>query len=544
MHFLKLLRDENTLDLRRLVVMVFIAGISNTAVLALVGGVTGSGSEHGHHGGYSTGIRIIVMFVLALCIYTLSQRYVMVNCAAEIERIMHRIRNRLVEAVRRCELLEVERIGRTRILNAVSKEIQILAQSANSLVQIAPLAVLVVCGVGYMMMVSLVAFLLAAGFIVIAGTMYVVRAKRVDRAIGAASVAEYELHDLITGFIEGFKEVKLNRRRGEAVTGDVAGLSRRAGDQRLLAQVEFTHNYLFVQNIFLLLLGAMAFLVPILTSGSVSGQTLTKTVLVTLFIFGPLSGIIGVVPVLANANTSALRVLDLEMILARLESPLTDDGSVFSGFQEIRLENIRFRFDQPGGDQPFEVGPLDFTLRRGETLFISGGNGSGKSTMMRLLTALYQPTSGTILVDGRPLRPEGVEAYRSLFSAVFSDYHLFRSLYGIDSDAIGEVPGLIHIFELDDKTHLDDESFTTVDLSAGQRKRLALIVAMLERRPICVLDEWAADQDPIFRKKFYEELLPLLKKRGMTVIAVSHDDKYFGVADRRLHMEDGRFVPL
>ena len=159
---------------------------------------------------------------------------------------------------------------------------------------------------------------------------------------------------------------------------------------------------------------------------------------------------------------------------------------------------------------------------------------------MRLLTSLYWPKDGYIAVDGQPVTHEDVENYRALFTAVFSEYHLFKKLYGVAPEALVEIPDLLKLFEIEDKTELVDGTFTTVNLSAGQRKRVALIVALLERRPICVLDEWAADQDPLFRRKFYEELLPMFKARGMTIIAVSHDDRYFDFADRRLHMEEGQ----
>ncbi len=149
-------------------------------------------------------------------------------------------------------------------------------------------------------------------------------------------------------------------------------------------------------------------------------------------------------------------------------------------------------------------------------MFISGGNGSGKSTFMRLFTSLYWPRDGFIAVDGQPVTHETVENYRALFTAVFSEYHLFKRLYGVAPEALAEIPDLLKLFEIEDKTALVDGTFTTVNLSAGQRKRVALIVALLERRPICVLDEWAADQDPLFRRKFYEDLLPMFKARGMT----------------------------
>ncbi len=190
------------------------------------------------------------------------------------------------------------------------------------------------------------------------------------------------------------------------------------------------------------------------------------------------------------------------------------------------------------------MGPINLTLRAGENVFISGGNGSGKSTLLRLLTTLYWPEAGSISVDGTIVTHENVDAYRALFSSVFSDFHLFKRLYGVEPSAMAEALELLGTFEVADKTRLHEDAFTTIDLSDGQRKRLALIVAMLENRPICILDEWAADQDPAFRRKFYGELLEALRARNVTVISVTHDDRYYGRADRRLHMEEGKLVAV
>jgi putative pyoverdin transport system ATP-binding/permease protein len=91
--------------------------------------------------------------------------------------------------------------------------------------------------------------------------------------------------------------------------------------------------------------------------------------------------------------------------------------------------------------------------------------------------------------------------------------------------------------ELEQKTGIVGRTFSDVNLSTGQRKRLAMIALVLERRPICIFDEWAADQDVHFRQKFYQVILPWLKSQGKTVIAVTHDERYFDAADQRIHLE-------
>lgn len=540
MEFLQLLQTEAALNLRRVTAIAVVAGLSNAAVLALINAAaTTKSGDHGH------AITLGLMFIMVVAAYTVSQRYVMIAAAKEVERIIHRIRCRLIEEVRHCELPEIEHLGHTRIFNGLSKEIQTIAQCGNIMGIVAQMGVLLVFATFYLMWVSMTAFLLALGFISGATILYFARTSRMNRAIQDAAVAEYGLHDFLTGVLDGFKEIKLNDRRSRELAADVIGASLNAADARVKAQTEFGENFVFTQDVFFLLLGTIVFLVPMLSD--TSSDTLVKATAAVLFLFAPISGVVSSVPVFANANASARSIMDLERLLTQPNGGALTvaDQTVpekIQSFREIELREVMFRFHDGDTDRPFQVGPINLTLRAGETVFISGGNGSGKSTLLRLLTSLYWPQHGTILVDGRAVSRGAVESYRTLFSAVFSDYHLFKRLYGIDPDALAEVPPLLEVFELAGKTSLIGNEFSTVDLSAGQRKRLALIVAMVEHRPICVLDEWAADQDPIFRKKFYLELIPMMKAAGITVICVSHDDRYYDVADRRVHMEEGRIA--
>ena len=189
------------------------------------------------------------------------------------------------------------------------------------------------------------------------------------------------------------------------------------------------------------------------------------------------------------------------------------------------------------------LGPLDLAFRRGETVFLSGGNGSGKTTLAKLLTGLYGPTAGEIRVDGAPVGAAGREAYRQMFSAVFWDFHLFEALLGLDRPELNEeARDRLERLGLGRKLAVADGRFSTLDLSAGQRKRLALAVAWLEDRPVCLLDEWAADQDAGWKEVFYRELLPELKARGKTLFVISHDDRFYDAADRLVRLEEGRVV--
>jgi putative ATP-binding cassette transporter len=210
--------------------------------------------------------------------------------------------------------------------------------------------------------------------------------------------------------------------------------------------------------------------------------------------------------------------------------------------RRIELRGGVYAYAGPDGRPAFTVGPCDLTLDAGEVVFIVGGNGSGKSTLVRLLTWLYEPKAGVILWDGQIVDRSNVADYRNLFATVFSDFHLFDRLYGSPGVDPAEADRLLRMMGIATKTQFRDGGFTSLDLSTGQRKRLAFVAALLEDKPVYVLDELAADQDGDFRRRFYEELLPALKARGKTLVVVSHDERYFHVADRVLVMEDGRFV--
>ena len=216
-------------------------------------------------------------------------------------------------------------------------------------------------------------------------------------------------------------------------------------------------------------------------------------------------------------------------------------------FDHIEMRDIMFRYTSTNFPQPrFQIGPIDFDLHAGELVFITGGNGSGKSTFLRVLSGLYPPDSGEIMLDGMRINDHTRDAYRGLISGIFFDYHLFQRLYGIPDAGPGRDQPPAHPVPAggQDRRYRTAQ-FRTLDLSGGQRRRLALIVSLLEKRPILLLDEWTAEQDPEFRRKFYDELLPDLMRAGTTVVVITHDDRYLDelhLPARRIKMDEGRIV--
>jgi putative ATP-binding cassette transporter len=251
----------------------------------------------------------------------------------------------------------------------------------------------------------------------------------------------------------------------------------------------------------------------------------------------PVTGLTGTASLYSKANVELGHLFGLMDSLEKgaTETTTAEAASAFASFQTIALEGITFRYEKGG----FATGPWDLRLRRGELLYLRGGNGAGKSTALKVICGLYRPESGTVRVDGQPVTDASLQSYRELFSAIFTDFHLFERLYGLENVSPDRVQELLHRMQLASKVTFQDGRFSTLDLSTGQRKRLAMIVSLLEDRPIFIFDEWAADQDAHFREHFYTELVPELLLRGKTVLIVSHDDRYWRPEDRVVTVDLG-----
>jgi putative ATP-binding cassette transporter len=395
----------------------------------------------------------------------------------------------------------------------------------------------------YIAYLSFLALALSAVILGIVATLF--HAKSGQLTAGTRDAAEWEnrLYDRLMDLLDGFKEVRLNRGRSDDLYSDIVEVSGTAANIKIRTQSENFKRLVFTQSSVYLLLGAIVFVVPILSD--TTGTSITKTTTALMFVVGVCFGLVQTIPVLSAANASADNIMQLE---AKLQATAAAElGAVPHArrFEKIEMRNIEFRYVDRSSEAVFKVGPVDFTLNSGDLVFITGGNGSGKSTLLKLLAGLYEPDSGEIMLDGVRVNDNTRESYRALITAIFADYHLFQRLYGVPDPDATEVERLLTQFRLQDKTRLAGGEFRTVDLSSGQRRRLALIVALLEQRPILLLDEWAADQDPEYRRKFYFELLPAFNDAGATIVVVTHDDRYLNELERpsrRLRMDEGRFV--
>jgi putative ATP-binding cassette transporter len=273
---------------------------------------------------------------------------------------------------------------------------------------------------------------------------------------------------------------------------------------------------------------------------------MTGYIVATLYLMGPLAGLLGTLSVFSRAAVSLRKVEALGLAL----SGLPDDNRstprnplLAQPFASLELRQVMHHYHREREDDTFMLGPIDLTLRPGELVYLIGGNGSGKSTLAKVITGLYPPAGGEIRLNGTPITDQNRDDYRQCFSTVFSDYFLFDRIFvrgGPDADA--RVKSYLERLHLNHKVAIRDGVFSTTQLSAGQRKRLALLSAYVEERPFYLFDEWASDQDPLFKEVFYTQLLPDLRALGRAVLVITHDDRYFGCADRLVKLDYGRII--
>ena len=538
-HLYRLLLRDTDLFTPHFVRLAVLSGLANAAVLAIVNMAVQTSSE-----GVSSQLRSLLLFGVTIAIYGYSQKRLMVDTCERVEELIGSLRRRLMEAVRNSELFQIERIGKAEIFGNLSRETQVLSQAMPNIIVSVQASILLIASMIYLFFLSKLAFILLATFTTVGAAFHLGRAKQASKHILEAARNDDTLIEGFSDVINGFREVKLNQIKSDQLGEMVTLVSRRSASSRILVHTLNAHDFVLSQLTFFALTGLMVFVVP--TFAEVDTKTITMTTTATLFMLGPVGALVGSFPVFNNANAAARQICELEekLLAGSTARKVIGPLDLFADFSEISLEAQSFSYLATDGEQPFSVGPNSLTIRRGDCIFITGGNGSGKTTFVNLLLTLIPSTNGKIIVDGVGVNDSNVSAYRNLFSAIFSDNHLFKTLYGTAPFDKNEAAELLEEIDILDKVQVVENRFTTTELSGGQRKRLAMVAARLERKPILVLDEWAADQDPAFRTKFYRQIIPTLRTQGYTIIAITHDERFFDVADARYHMEDGKLISM
>jgi len=455
---------------------------------------------------------------------------------------IYKLRLRISGWILASPLRHLEELGSSRLLATLTEDIQAISSGVFSIPTLCVNAAIVIASLAYLGWLSMWVLL---GTLVFMGLSISLVQVLIDRAVRSFTAAREENDALMQHFqaiTNGIKELKLHfQRREDFVQEDLQTTAATLREYRIGSQRAIALSGGVGELSFFVLLGLLVYGLPQIQT--VSAELLSGYVLTISYLMRPIGNTLAILPSLTQAGVALRKIDTLGLSLASRAETLARIGTTDRQFKQIEIRQATHSYQLAGQENTFTLGPVDLTLYPGELVFIVGGNGSGKSTLAKLITGLYVPDAGEILLDGILVDDRNRELYRQLFSTVFADFYLFDRLLGLGlQDLDAQAKTYLEQLQLTHKVTIENGKLSTTALSQGQRKRLALLTAYLEDRPIYLFDEWAADQDPFFREIFYQQLLPELKQRGKAVLVISHDDRYFHLADRLLKLDYGQIV--
>ena len=564
MRLLQFIEKESSKPYKQILLIVIIAGIANSLLLGIVNHATQAVADNENLTQY------FWLYMVALALFLYAQWFAFERAIITIEGAIYNVRIRLTRKIRQVELPFMEEQGSNSLYARFTQSDMLISQAIPQITGAAQMSVLLIFSFLYLAYISYLSFLISMAGMLVSAALFLTKTRRIKALLQEVKQKEVNYFKSISHLINGFKEVKINRKKGRAILQNIATES--AEIEKIKLEVGKQESRLWGHGRVLVytLLPVLIFVIPSISD--IHTDNIYKISSTILFLTGPIAILINTMPVLNRVNLSIDELVSLEaemdQVISKAFSGHNGDDKeeessnlIFSDFKEISMKNVSFTYTSDfgnssdadadsdsgkGNSSDFSAGPFNETIYKGELLFIIGGNGSGKSTYLKLLTGLYypdnSPENSNLFVDSIAIDKTSYPAYRDLFSAIFTDFHLFDKFYGIENIDSGKVNCWLEKMKMQGKVEYKNGGFTRTSLSTGQRKRLAFIAAILEDKPILVMDEFAADQDPQFRQYFYETLLPEIKAMGKTVVAVTHDDHYFHVADRILKMEEGRMV--
>ena len=521
---------------KNIIFMTTLSGLSNAGLLAIVNSASNSAQKDG------VNFRFFAIYIVLFLIFFITKRYSLKNAAIEIEKILKGARDRISRKIMKIELITMENLDSSSLFTRLARDTAVISQASFQITGAVQSVIMIFFAMIYIFTISKIAFLLIITITTIITITYLSFSKEFSRTLLKVDKVEEGFLNSLTSIISGFKELKINFHKREKVLEEHMGILNNLTNSKIKISDLFVTAIMYGEVFLYILLAIIVFILPNLTS--MDSATITKLTAAILFIIGPFGMVVTIAPMVSKTDTAIKNMYDLEEKLDISSSDTSTDERLgeFDDFSTIKLEKVGFDYLSDRGEKLFSIGPIDMKIKKGNIIFITGGNGSGKSTLIKTLLGLYTPQRGEIQVDDKVIDKSNIQAYRNLFSIILGDFYLFDRFYGLENVDEKLVNQLLEEMELTKSTKFIDGRFTNINLSSGQRKRLALILSILEDKPVYVFDEWAADQDPEFRRYFYTKILKNLQAKGKTIVAVTHDDAYFDTADEVLKIDYGRIV--
>jgi len=508
-----------------------VSGLASASLVALINQALAASSSSLA----TLGWRFLLLGIVVLVTRTLSQSLFMrLGQAAKAG-----LRLRTIDRIGRASYPHLEKQGAARSLAILTQDLDTIVVCFVNLPNLTMQGAVVFGCLVYLGFLSWKILLFALVTVAIGSIGFHLANTRARFYLASSRRREDDLVRHFRALFDGAKELKLHWLRKRAFVRDVLAANIEAvRAERTRGYVLYAAAASWGSFIFFTFIGCVLFVFARLFP--IEGHVMSGYAMLFLYMMLPIEGLLAAIPTVSSARVALERI---EQVNAELPVEETTQAQPVGHYESIVLDGVTHRYFREKENDVFTLGPIALSFRPGEVVYLIGGNGSGKTTLAKLLVGLYTPEQGTIRLNGQALTEADRDLYRQHFSVVFSDFFLFDSLFGMRIERLDEhAQTLLEQLQLDHKVKIQDGVFSTLNLSQGQRKRLALLVAYLEDRPFYLFDEWAADQDPLFKDVFYRHLVPALKARGKTVVVITHDDRYFSLADRYVKLEYGQIV--
>ena len=476
-------------------VMSFLVSISHGLLLSIINSAIDNRMNHEFDASHFS------IFIFCMLIFVVGSYFTIYKTTAMVGYFTHRLRTQIIDKITLANLKSMESYARGQIFTHLTKDVSQLASTALESVGVFKAIILITFCVIYLTFLSLPVVIVTLFAIVIGVSIYFWQEGKAKRWLEKAREQEAGFLQLVIDKLDGFKELKINDARNRGLVQNLVSVSDDFRANHARSEFIF-FAYSLISQLALFTILALFVFTPA-NWFSTDSSIIFKIVATLLFMLAPLERIVDFIGPLSRASVAYKRIEDLELLLERsAENLYTGPETTSSLDGPIMLKGLEHSYLNPSDQSTFSTGPLDLKFGKGEITFICGGNGSGKTTLLKLLTGLYLPEKGVIVSNGKEVKLSDVQSYRNLFSVIFSDYHLFKTLFGMTPIPKDRISNFISKFGLSNKTKLVENRYESVLLSTGQQKRLALVTVLAEDRPVIVLDEFAADQDPEFRRYF------------------------------------------
>ena len=528
------------------IVLGALSGICYSLLIPLVqSGINGAGdAANGSDTTVFLGMEIyqykLALLFFAICAFVLVARSIsQVSLMWVAMDVTTDLRKMLYEQIARAPIADLERIGSSKLIATITTDVGRIVFGARALPDLLISAVTIVGMLGFMTYLNYAVFVYVIQAIVFGVVTYQIPVFIANKYFHRSRQRVDQLQEAIQGLIAGAKELKLDAGKRQRYFADVLLENEYAvleAEKAGNTVIRLAANYGDMISFFVI--GVIAYV--FINYHAITPSELVGVVMAMLYITTPIALVINTVPSVVMAKISLNKVNNILRSIPAESYPEVDDEPL-PNWTELRVRGLRYQHMDSEGEAGFQVGPIDLDIRKGQVTFIVGGNGSGKSTLSKLLTLHYAASEGDILYGQTRLTEANFAACRQMIGSIYSDYYLFdRLLCEHKPEEEERIQEYLALLKLEGKVTIDGRKFSTMALSDGQRKRLALLAALLEDKDIYLFDEWAADQDPSFKEVFYRRIVHELKARGKAVIVISHDDRFFDEADRLIYMEQGR----